>query len=273
MESQGVEEPGSGRLGATTGSRSRNSPTAAGGPTRSSGDGGAPLQAAAAAAAVAAGRKKPATRARAKDVLSSVLSVGTHQQSSRRARTPSPVLTQSARRGGVNSSRLLESPELGRRASIPKSASVPVSLRDKDNNKGSALDVLAPAANHQSDSSSSSSPAQGILKRSSSFFEGRRFCSLLRRKAGRASSPELRKVGGGGSSCSPRKCVSFSSDTSFAEERSRPAGERFKKTAVHEAKVYRKGVLQGECFSFCFFFFFLFFNEGDATYADVMGHV
>jgi len=38
-----------------------------------------------------------------------------------------------------------------------------------------------------------------------------------------------------------KKSVSFSSDTSFEEKRA-----PYRKTAVHEAKVYRKGVLQGK---------------------------
>lgn len=38
-----------------------------------------------------------------------------------------------------------------------------------------------------------------------------------------------------------KKSVSFSSDTSFEEKRA-----PYRKTAVHEAKIYRKGVLQGE---------------------------
>lgn len=45
-----------------------------------------------------------------------------------------------------------------------------------------------------------------------------------------------------------KKSVSFSSDTSFEEKRT-----PFRKTAVHEAKVYKKGVLRGTFFtlSFC----------------------
>lgn len=39
-----------------------------------------------------------------------------------------------------------------------------------------------------------------------------------------------------------KKSVSFSSDTSFEEKRA-----PYRKPAVHEAKIYRKGVLQGEC--------------------------
>lgn len=38
-----------------------------------------------------------------------------------------------------------------------------------------------------------------------------------------------------------KKSVSFSSDTSFEEKRA-----PYRKSAVHEAKIYRKGVLQGE---------------------------
>lgn len=38
-----------------------------------------------------------------------------------------------------------------------------------------------------------------------------------------------------------KKSVSFSSDTSFAEKRT-----PYRKPVVHEAKIYRKGVLQGE---------------------------
>lgn len=40
---------------------------------------------------------------------------------------------------------------------------------------------------------------------------------------------------------SVKKSVSFSSDTSFEEKRT-----PYRKSAVHEAKIYRKGVLQGE---------------------------
>lgn len=42
-----------------------------------------------------------------------------------------------------------------------------------------------------------------------------------------------------------KKSVSFSSDTSFEEKRA-----PYRKTAVHEAKIYRKGVLQGKFFIF-----------------------
>lgn len=45
-----------------------------------------------------------------------------------------------------------------------------------------------------------------------------------------------------------KKSVSFSSDTSFEEKR---APYR-KQSAVHEAKIYRKGVLQGESWFFYF---------------------
>ncbi|XP_014206637.1 tankyrase-1-like isoform X2 [Copidosoma floridanum] len=96
---------------------------------------------------------------------------------------------------------------------IGKSASVPANLLRADSGKSSAA---------------------GILKRSSSFFDGRGLRSLLQRRwrnpAG-SVSPEL-----------GRKCVSFSADTSFRES----AGKNrcAKKTPLHEAKLYRKGVLQ-----------------------------
>ncbi|XP_011497992.1 PREDICTED: ankyrin repeat and SOCS box protein 14-like isoform X2 [Ceratosolen solmsi marchali] len=61
-------------------------------------------------------------------------------------------------------------------------------------------------------------PLAGILKRSSTFLAG---LALLRRRS-RASSP--------------RKCVSFSADTSFAGT--------IERTAVHEARLYRRGVLE-----------------------------
>lgn len=47
---------------------------------------------------------------------------------------------------------------------------------------------------------------------------------------------ERRKKGG----ARVKKSVSFSSDTSFEEKR-----EPYKRAAIHEAKVYHKGVLQG----------------------------
>lgn len=54
-----------------------------------------------------------------------------------------------------------------------------------------------------------------------------------------------------------KKSVSFSSDTSFEEKRA-----PYRKPAVHEAKVYRKGVLQGE---FCIMALANFAQHSDKT--------
>ena len=52
----------------------------------------------------------------------------------------------------------------------------------------------------------------------------------------RSLSKELIKTSG-----STKKSVSFRSDTAFEEKKS-----NYQRTAIHEAKVYKKGVLQGE---------------------------
>lgn len=63
-------------------------------------------------------------------------------------------------------------------------------------------------------------------------------CALQRSPSVQTLSTSWKKKGGVG----VKKSVSFSSDTSFEEKRA-----SCRKPAVHEAKVYRKGVLQGEC--------------------------
>lgn len=62
-----------------------------------------------------------------------------------------------------------------------------------------------------------------------------RLCSLRPSPTAQTLSTSLKKKGVG-----VKKSVSFSSDTSFEEKRA-----PYRKSAVHEVKVYRKGVLQG----------------------------
>lgn len=61
-------------------------------------------------------------------------------------------------------------------------------------------------------------------------------CALRPSPSAQTLSTSLKKKGVG-----VKKSVSFSSDTSFEEKRT-----PYRKPAVHEAKVYRKGVLQGK---------------------------
>ena len=66
-------------------------------------------------------------------------------------------------------------------------------------------------------------------------------CALRPSSSVQTLSTSFKKKGVG-----VKKSVSFSSDTSFEEKRA-----PYRKSAVHEAKVYRKGVLQGEfCVSY-----------------------
>lgn len=62
-----------------------------------------------------------------------------------------------------------------------------------------------------------------------------RLCALRPSPSAQTLSTGLKKGVG------VKKSVSFSSDTSFEEKRA-----PYRKPAVHEAKVYRKGVLQGK---------------------------
>lgn len=63
-----------------------------------------------------------------------------------------------------------------------------------------------------------------------------RLCALRPSPSAQTLSTSLKKK-----SVGVKKSVSFSSDTSFEEKRA-----PYRKSAVHEVKVYRKGVLQGK---------------------------
>lgn len=162
-------------------------------------------------------QKSHQSRSKSKDLEVNEGSSSSH----RRSRSPSPVLSQGERRG-VNPSSTTLSPTLNRSPSnitpnslkpITKSASVPSNLKDKGKKK-----------------------PDGILKRSTSFL-----ACLARRKTPGNLTRSTSKDSLNSLSAS-KKCVSFSADTSFGE--ARPA--KNKKTALHEAKVYKKGVLQGK---------------------------
>lgn len=129
------------------------------------------------------------------------------------------------------SSSSTSSPVLTARNSLTKSSSVPANLRNAD----------------LSSSSSTTKNCNSILKRSSSFFfDGRSLRSLLRinrpAKVFVKNNPEIN---------SSQKSVSFSADTSFNESTRTTSSNRINKkttTTLHDTKIYRRGVLQGEFF-------------------------
>lgn len=115
----------------------------------------------------------------------------------------------------------------------------PSSKLAERNSPGELTKFLRPSDGYEFRSSSSKLKGYFSILTNS---DDARLCALRPSPSAQTLSTSLKKKGAG-----VKKSVSFSSDTSFEEKRA-----PYRKSAVHEVKVYRKGVLQGRFYIMTF---------------------